>query len=122
MIAAQSSVRRASLSGMLGTTENASHETEVTKKPVQRKRSKRRPSTAKRVPVSSATRKPATMKIVARTSFNSGSEYGVPEGRVGKSQGEGDPEQGEQQHQSPEETFEAIVMHHRQYRHNLNYA
>jgi len=46
------------------------------KNPVERRRSKRCPSTPKRVALSNATSPPASMKIVARTSFNSGSEYG----------------------------------------------
>ena len=71
--AAQSSARPADVLAIEGMIENESHETEVTKKPQQRKRSNRRPSTEKRVPLSSATSPPASMNSVARTSFSSGS-------------------------------------------------
>ena len=58
-----------------GPTAKAAHASEVVKKPPHRTRSKRRPSAAKRLAVSSATRPPPTAYSVIRTSRSSGRWY-----------------------------------------------
>src|SRR5438105_7014724 len=58
-----------------GPIENASVDAAATKKPLERSRSSRRPSTAKRIPARTATIAPASITSVSSTSRASGTAY-----------------------------------------------
>ena len=71
-----------------GTSENESHETEVTKKPQQRKRSNRRPSTEKRVPLSRATSAAREHEQRRQDELQLGQLVGRPQRRIAQEQAE----------------------------------
>ena len=86
---------RLSSLAMLGTIENASHDDRGDEEAACRGRGRSAaPRRRSGSPLRSATRPPASMKIVARTSFNSGRRIGVPEARVREEQRERRPRAG----------------------------
>ena len=115
---AQSSVERPANPPTAGTTANASSESDVTKKPAKRRKSKRRPSTEKRVALSTATRPPVNTNTVSSISFSCGTSEGRPQLRVGEEERERGAEEREQDHLPPEQADEAVVVHRGRYRQN----
>jgi len=118
MIAAHSSVRRASACAMLGTIENASHDTEVMKNPVEEDEVEALPFDAEARGAEECDESAREHEARRQDELQLGQRIRVPEGRIGQEKGKRGPEQAEEQHLSPEEAFEAIVVHRRFYRQN----